>query len=335
MTDSNRPKKKVGFVIDGMPLPYHHAGASVRLRTYDIIRSFHGDTDFTLELYRPWRTYDAVFFQKRNGWALSLAKMLHESGTKIILDVNANIFERSLYGKGFFGNLSDKYYEEVTNFAHLADRISVTSPYLESSVGSRFGSDKTVFLPENLDDRFFERSKDTPKADGTIRLVYAGYASKAQQIKLISSNLERLAARYEIRYTMICDRDPKIVIPGVTFEFLRYRNRNIHEKILLGDIFLAPRDTTDLYNLAHSFTKIGIPMSAGIPVIASPIPSYEHSPAILLDSFDNQWMDQIERLITDRNHYMTISRKGIDYCKTNFSTSAIHDNYVRFFSELL
>ena len=45
--------------------------------------------------------------------------------------------------------------------------------------------------------------------------------------------------------------------------------------MLNGDFIFAPRDLSEPYNRGHSFFKIGVFLAIGIPVIASPIPSYK------------------------------------------------------------
>lgn len=326
--------KKIAFVIEGFALPYNYVSASVRLRVYDVIRLFEGESDFFLELYQPWRKYDIVIFLKRDAQALSLAKKLQKNGVKIVLDINANIFDKSLYGKGFFKEFGDDFFNNITEFAKIAHYILVTSPYLKSNISGIFGDKKTIFIPENIPDFSPKKQRDFSKNDGVIRLVYAGYASKADQIYLIQSSLESLAKKYFLHYILICERNPHLSIPGVQFEYIRFQEKYIRNKILQGDIFLSPRDIHNRYNLGHSFTKIGLPLSMGIPVIASPLPAYEHSPAILINTLDYQWAEEIERLFSNQEFYQNQSEKGILFCQNNFSPEIIQKKYTDFFNAI-
>lgn len=327
-------KKKIGFIIEGWPLPYEYVTASVRLRVYDVIQLFINDTRFSLELYRPWKQYDAVIFLKRDSRALLKAKKLKATGTKIILDVNAHIFDRSLYGKGFFKNFDQNYFDTVSEFARFADAITVTSPYLLEKIGDLFGFEKVFLLPENI--RIENRCQE--KADGnndSLRFVYIGYSSKVNQIALLADQFQQLSKKYTLHYTLICERDPKLSIPGITFSYIPFRSRTLHQKVFFGDIFLSPRDTSDAYNLGHSFTKIGLPMSLGIPVIASPLPAYQDSPAILIESLNDTWIEAILRLATDTGFYREKSDEGIRFCQNNFSPEVIYKKYTDFFSCIL
>ena len=101
-----------------------------------------------------------------------------------------------------------------------------------------------------------------------------------------------------------------------------------------GDIFLAPRILTDPYNLGHSFTKIGYPMAVGLPVVASPVPSYLKSPAVICDN-DDCWFENIKNLIDDYNLRNHLGNKGISYCKLNFSKKVLMKKYLEIFNKIL
>ncbi len=327
-------KKKIAFVLEGWPLPYDYVSASVRLRAYDIIRLFKNDIRYSLELYRPWKRYDAVIFLKRDSQAFLKAKKLKAAGTKIMLDVNAHIFDQSLYGKGFFKNFDQNYFDTVSDFARLSDAITVTSPYLLEQIGSLFGPEKVVLLPENIPTN--HRCQERVERDNNaLHFVYIGYASKANQISLLAEQFQKLSKNYSLHYTLICERDPKLSIPNIDFTYIPFNNRTLYQNVFCGDIFLSPRDTSDAYNLAHSFTKIGLPMSLGIPVVASPLPAYENSPAVLIGSLDDGWTQAIIHLATDTAFYQKKSDEGIRFCQDNFSPEVTHKKYTDFFSRTL
>lgn len=76
-------------------------------------------------------------------------------------------------------------------------------------------------------------------------------------------------------------------------------------------------------------------MSMGIPVIASPLPSYENSPAVLIKSLDDNWRQAILQLATDRVFYQKKSDEGIRFCRDNFSPEVTYKKYIDFFSRTL
>ena len=100
-----------------------------------------------------------------------------------------------------------------------------------------------------------------------------------------------------------------------------------------GDIFIAPRNLNDSYNLGHSFTKIGYPMSVGIPIVASKIPSYEKSPALLCENKE-EWKNRLEELLSNFELRKKIGNLGIEFCKSNYSSKSIKRQYIDFFEEV-
>ena len=71
-------KKRIGFVLCVVPTSYYgKIMASARLRAYDVINFFNNDNEYFIELYKPWKKYDVVIFQKKfDDEALNLARKL-------------------------------------------------------------------------------------------------------------------------------------------------------------------------------------------------------------------------------------------------------------------
>jgi hypothetical protein len=76
-------------------------------------------------------------------------------------------------------------------------------------------------------------------------------------------------------------------------------------------------------------------MAVGIPVIASPIPSYRGSPAILLPNFKEDWVTVTKSLLTDQSKYQALSEKGIAYVKSRYHTNVVMTKYKRLFDQVL
>lgn len=323
-------KIRIGFILCVFPSPYYgKIMASTRLRVYDVINNFSNDENYFLELYKPWKKYDIVIFQKKfDDSALKLAKKLKQGGVKIILDINVNYYDKkTLEEKDLQMN------NQIMKFTAVADGIITSTPYLENYVKKIFLSKKITYIPENITDIFFSIRKRVPESSKNLKLVYAGYAIKAKEILLIKKILQELCKIYNFSLLLICEKNPAISIDGIKIEFIKYRQKRIHQQILEGDIFIAPRDLNNPYNLSHSFTKIGYPMAVGIPVIASPIPSYEKSPALLCKT-EEDWSMTLNRLLKNPQEYTLLQKSGIAYCQENFSSSVITQKYYRFFQDL-
>ena len=323
-------KIKVGFCISSIPKPYNKVMASTRLRVYDIVKHLNQTTGFSAELYKNWKKsrYDIVIFQKYfNHKAYNLATELKKKGIKIILDVNVNYYEKS--NKCF---VNEDQRKDIFSFTKITDGIITTTKYLELLITKYFPTKNIITIPENINKIFFGKRKMHIKKE-VIKLLYVGYSVKASEILLIKDVLEELGKRYKLQMLFICDKNPGIKFENLESKFIKYKQNRIHLQLMEGDIKIAPRDLEDPYNRTHSFTKIGYPMAAGIPVIASPVDSYKSSPAILCSSKE-EWGTNLEKLITDHEYGEKLSKKGVEYCK-NFSLQKIGKNYETYLSQIM
>lgn len=302
--------------------------ASTQLRVYDVIKNFRDD-DFQLEIYKPSRKYDIVIFQKNFGpGALQLATTLKKRGVIIILDINVNYYD--------IAATTEQQYNEIMKFTLIVDCVICPSQYMCNFIKNLFSQKNVFCIEEHLSASLFEVAKKYSSIDTKkIKFLYSGYAVKAREILLIEEQVKSLARKYLTEYIIIADRDPKLQIDGVKTRFIKYRRYEVHNNLLEGDIFLAPRDLKNNYNLGHSFSKIGQPMAVGVPVIASPIPSYAGSPAILIDDFGDKWSEEIEKLMKNKSYYEEVSKNGVDYCQNNFSTEVIMAKYLKLFNKLI
>lgn len=323
-------KKRVGFILDVFPSPYYgKIMASARLRAYDVINNFQNSPDYFLELYKPWKSYDIVIFQKKfDTRALQLAQKLKKKMAKIVLDINVNYYDTTAFTADEMHQ-----YNQIMQFTRIADGIITSTKYIESYAKKLFPEKKIICIPENITDDLFSIRKETKEKNDTLKLIYVGYGVKAIEILSIKNVLEELHKNCNFSLILICDKDPKVSINGIRIKFIKYRQRNIYKQMLEGDIFIAPRDLSNPYNLGHSFTKIGYPMSVGIPVIASKVPSYIGSPALLCES-KADWYDNLSLLLKDRQRREAIGKDGIAYCKENFSKPVITKKYLSFFDAI-
>ncbi len=127
--------------------------------------------------------------------------------------------------------------------------------------------------------------------------------------------------------------------------FTRGNHRAIQEvfcgtfqDIIKADIGIAPRMTDNPYDKAHSFFKIGVFLAQGVPVIASPVPSYKQflsdgTAGSICDTLDS-WAKTLELVDKDRNLLPKWADSGRKLIKP-FSTDAISKEYVCLFNEIL
>jgi hypothetical protein len=95
----------------------------------------------------------------------------------------------------------------------------------------------------------------------------------------------------------ITDKDPGNFL-GIPYEFIPFDYAKLPEQLMQGDIKISPRNLDRIYNMGHSVVKIAYPMSIGLPVVASPVPSY--IPYLQEENIcrtNDEWFLALERLI--------------------------------------
>lgn len=312
-------KYSIGWVI-AEKWPYRSVMASTRIRCFDIIKYLKSNGIKT-GLYNSFKRYDAVIFQKVfYDEHLKMARKLKSQGTSIVLDLNVNYFEKI----GETTQVTEEQIKALHNFLKLTDKIIVSSPNLKDIAG-KYHSD-VRYIPEQISTI---GSYSPMEISEPVKLIYCGYAVKADCILLIEDVLERLAEDYHMECIFICDKDPGLKLP-VKSSFIKYEQKNLSRLLRQGNIKIAPRKLDNSYDLGHSFTKIGYPMSVGLPVVASPLPSYKGSPALLAESKE-EWIGHISSLINNPDEYKNLSIKGISYVRDNFSLEKVGKMYLDFF----
>lgn len=328
LSPSNSKRLNIGFLLPGKHYPYFKSIASIRLRVYDVINYLNKTENIQAELYNVRNRYEIIVFQKYfNGEAFEKILKIKEKETNILLDINVNYFEN------FNTNLiTVSETNNIMRFGKEVDGFVVSSQFLYQIVQQYFPTKKNVYIPENIDEKFFTvRKVHTSKS--SICLLYVGYELKAKEIYLIKEVLENLGLKYNLELIFICEKDPKIKIKNVKRKYVKYNHKTIQKQLLQGDIKIAPRDLTDRYNLGHSFTKIGYPMAVGIPVVASPLDSYKNSPALLCNT-NEEWEKKLQTLINNHRLRNTLAEQGFVYCKQYYTMENIGKQYVQYFNEL-
>ncbi len=315
----------IGFVVPRINL-YKRVMPSTRIRVYDIINAFKNNDIFHLELFKKRNNYQIVIFQKHfNKNAYNLAQELKKRKTKIVLDINVNyLLDDSKI-------ILNEQRKDFIRFIKICDAVIVSSIYLKNFLSNKINI-PFFLIEENINRKYFKKRKVLKTTPDT--LIWSGFSVKAKEILTIKDVLENLSKKYNLKLIIIAEKNPKLKINNLKIEYLKYNEKKITSQLLKGDIFIAPRNLNEKYNLGHSFTKIGVAMAMGIPVVASPIPSYLKSPAII--SFNNkEWENNLKNLLRKNIDIKNLSEKGIEYCKVNYDIEYIKNKYLRLFNNLI
>lgn len=318
-------RKRVGFVVSDIS-SYNRVTASTRIRVYDLIRAFEGDASFRLELFRSWGRYDIVIFLKAyDKAAYQLAEKLQSRGTKVIFDININIFES---GSMYVTNLQR---EEGIRFATLSNTIITNSPHTESILKKLFPDKGIHFIEEAIHGSYFQAlAKKPPSA----QLVWVGYKHKAEALLLIKEVLLELFEKYPFNIKVICEENPTLDFGKIPVVFRTYRHKYIVKELSEGTVFIAPRDLSDTYNMGHSFTKIGTAMAVGLPVVASPLPAYQESPALICNTKE-EWRNALTSILEGTVDLEELKKKGKTYCQDYYGIKKIKGEYRNLFNSVV
>lgn len=315
-------RRKIGFVVDN-PLPYNEAMASTRLRCYDIIKQLKRGSLFKASLFDEHRDYDLVVFQKCFGPEhLELAGKLKKKGVRLVLDINVNYLDVE-EGVSF---VNEEHRANLFKMLEISDAVLTASPWLEQRY--KKAHDNVFCIEEAVTEEFFRVNK-RHREESEIKIVYCGYSAKATEVFLIKDVLLELKEKYNISMLYISEKDPAIdVLP---YEFVPYNHKLLPELLTKGDMKIAPRDLSKSYNLGHTMTKISYPMATGLPVVASPVPSYINRGAVICES-EAEWKSELGRLISSAEMRNLAGQKGRETVKGMLSSQIIGNQYEALFN---
>lgn len=323
-----KKKKYVGFVVPHLR-PYPIAMASTRIRVHDVIRFFAKDAKIKASFFIPYFQYDIVVFQKifhNNAYKRALS--LKKCGVKIVLDINVNYYDSESF------LIHKKQREDIIRFSDICDGIISSSEYIASAARSLYKHKKIVVIEESIHNKYFKQKKIFSNGNIPTTFIWSGYHAKAKDLYLVAAILKEMFSRHHFKIIIISDKNPEIDMGSIPVFFIQYKESNIVKQLLQGDIFIAPRNMGETYNLGHTFTKVGVAMALGLPVCASPVPSYIGSPALINNS-DEDWRRCFEELLTGKCDIADLSQKGILYCQNRLGSKNIKKLYDDFFLSIL
>lgn len=314
-----RKKHEVAFIVDGIST-YNTALASIRMRCYDMI-TFFENNGIKAELYKKSKHYDIVIFTKASSdKSLAYAEKLHKEHIPIIYDAYCDYFDDKTRQHDI---------HNIVAIVSLASAV-ITCSEKQKEHFENFHS-KVYSISEGIAiDRMKHKKQHGNK--NKVVLVYCGYADKAKDTLYIKNIIKELQEKTKCKLLYICQRNPQI--KEFKYQYIKYSQRKISWQLCKGDIMIAPRDMAITKNYEHSFTKIGLPMAVGLPVVASPVPAYYNSPAILCET-EKEWKTELVKLIENLQYRETKANEGITYVKENYDINIIGSKYIQIIREAM
>jgi glycosyltransferase involved in cell wall biosynthesis len=251
------------------------------IRYGGIARYLNKKSNFNMEMYRPWRRYDAVVFVKMmNPRCQKLAHELKNKGTQVLFDANVNYYEEEgdYIVPGTRPTPEQKMW--ATSMTSLADAVVADSQYLADVC--RLYNPVVEWIPDAVDTDFFSPApKQKDKTPGKLKLVWSGVGKKARPLELIEPVLMKLKDRVELEiitspnepHNIWSDVMERLVKAGIA-KISLYSYKTYPHSLRKSDVIISPRFLENAYEKAHTEYKITLGMSAGLPALASPQMSY-------------------------------------------------------------
>ena len=367
--------QRIGFIIDGhrpsvsaclkrkcpprgllMGCPSGSANGFMRFGW--IAQEVNGANDarYCYELFRPWRSYAAVFFLKSMGSdCLELAGHIKRRGTRIVFDLNVDYFSWP-QGRFFFDGMAPYAWQRRAAFkmARIADAISCASEHIAWSA-SRYHR-QVHWISDNIRPEFIrhrEPHRQPFRDDGRLQLLWSGQAHKLFDLLSIGDVLRENAPRIHLKIITGSLSGLDMLYPhyrrklisllaGLDHEVLPFRDIGaLHKIYQQGGIFLSPRFLDNTYNPGHSEWKITLAMAAGNMVLCSEQPSYRtvyHRAGgigIHLCRSNADWRQAFEDIFSDRIHWRSEQEAAVKVVAEHYATPVVADLYTRMLDRIL
>ena len=262
----------------------------------------------------------AVFLRQWDKKMQKTALKLKKNGARIIVDTPVNYFS-SQDLKPFKGEAKQNF----ESFINIADAVFCPSPYT-AKFGEKVGY-KTYYIPDSIDFRHFSlRKKQLLKTKPT--LIWSGVSIKSDVLNFLTPAIKK----HNWRVIIISDIAPVL---DFSYSYAKWSYKTFPEILLEGDIGIFPRKIDNEYDKGHSFFKIGVFLTQHIPVICSPVPSYNEiltkSNSICINTLDlDKWEQGIIEM-GQKLHKLNFNAQLVE----KYSTQKVATMYKHIFERMV
>ena len=296
--------ERAGITLDMVPFEDDALHDVLYRRGHLLTKSTRMLEAFSRRVVRTLRIkgYDAVWLYREAALAgpALIERFLASRGMPLVYDFDDPIWLP--YTSPTNGILSRlKMPGKTAAICRMADVVVVGNRLLAE--WARQHASRVEIVPSTIDlAEYPERSADQPR-HRAVRIVWTGSHSTLPFLDLVMDALERLSAQRDFELVVISHTDA----PPIQRNGLRVVGRKWSEQTEAADLYDCDIGIAPFPN--HGWTpwrchgKVLQYMAAGLPVVASNIgilPEYvEHGVSGFLASHDQDWIDQLTRLIDD------------------------------------
>ena len=309
---------------------YNNVQASVWIRALQLfdpleqlgVQSVVGDMESDCDL--------AVFLRVQDERAQKLARTFRRRGVPTVFNAVVNYFQREGNREVLDVRVPQNLVEDCIAMAAICDATIAASRFIADQAENH--SERVFYIPDSVDlDHFSGGYLNQESLDRKLILGYAGVSTKAEEIDSIWPTA--LTSQPEL--LCISEKPPEL---SCDFEFVSWKYETFPQNLLRAHLGIAPRRIDNSYDRGHSSFKILVFLAQGIPVLASPVPSYDE---VLKDGENGyfcadskQWQSRIEQFLECPEHLHELSK----HCRSSvseFSTKRIAASHRKAFEQIL
>ncbi|HSH42824.1 MAG TPA: hypothetical protein VK973_11940, partial [Arenicellales bacterium] len=280
---AGEPIRRIGWIIGDQldrgcrfRRPDFSGGGSGLVR-YEWVKDFvnrHQELGLEYSLYRPWKRFDALIFQKSMGErSLEVLRRFRAGGRPAVFDANVNYYER--WGESYYDGMrpTQTQEEHARTMTREADAVIGDSPYI-AEICQRLNS-RVAWVPDNVNMRLVPPYERSNLSGRELPLLWSGQALKLFELLAIEKILR--AYKGSIRLILVTNSLDALkrwrgdirsrfenLMSAVPHQFVPFESI---EKLLQlysqGGIFISPRYMDNAYNMGHTEWKVALAMACG------------------------------------------------------------------------
>ncbi len=296
-----------------------------------------------------------------------ITRWLHEKYSYIIYDLtdsylsisktNVKGWLRSI-AKYFFGQHKKLYFNYWNLLGKMCKRANlvICSTIEQKKLIQKFNKNVEVIL--DLKDTTVKSTykKNYKQSGPEFQIVWEGLPQNVYLLKIVSSVLIELSKKYKLNLNVITDvkyksylnkfydvhtfqQINKIFKRNSIFKLHKWSLNNYYKIILNSDLAIIPTDLKDNFIAGKPENKLLLFWRLGLPVITSASNAYYRTMKNAnLNHYcfdDNDWYNQIEKLILDKQKREEIGKIGRKYAEYSYSNEKIIKKWDIVYSKVL
>jgi hypothetical protein len=292
------PILRVGYYLPCELSAYENVPASIWIRCFQMIKPLSELGIKVLINPKPETKIDlAVILRLETEHGVEIARLFKNRSIPYIMDMVVNYLDVTTLPYDHSLRVTEEQSRSTTALIAGATMVTTVSPWLADRVSSYHPW--TVCVSDAVPDAFFEISKEEREFyRKDVRACFVGVSAKSGDL------MPWLPALQEngVNLMVLSEEEPTNL---GRIRCKKWTYASFADDIVGNEIGLAPRrDPDNSYNKGHSAFRIASLLACGIPVIASPVPSY--SPFIAdgeagrIVHDPNEFAATLEKLLSDR-----------------------------------